>query len=75
MAQKHLQKNFKGFFQTSGKTEMMEMLKYIRWLSLDIVLGGVVFLNFIGDQLKVEVPVEVSLAIACLLYTSDAADE
>lgn len=53
---------------------MMEMLKYIRWLSLDIVLGGVVFLNFIGDQLKVEVPIEVSLAIAVciwLIYSLD----
>ena len=53
---------------------MMEMLKYIRWLSLDIVLGGVVFLNFIGDQLKVKVPVEVSLAIAAciwLIYSLD----
>ena len=47
---------------------MMEMLKYIRWLSLDIVLGGVVFLNFIGDQLKVEVPIEVSLAIAVCIW-------
>ena len=53
---------------------MMEMLKYIRWLSLDIVLGGVVFLNFIGDQLKVKVPIEVSLAFAVciwLIYSLD----
>ena len=47
---------------------MMEILKYIRWLSLDIVLGGVIFLNFIGDQLKVVVPVEVSLAIAACIW-------
>ena len=53
---------------------MMEMVKYIRWLSLDIVLGGVIFLNFIGDQLKVEVPIVVSLALAVciwLIYTLD----
>ena len=74
MVQKHLQKNLKELFPTSGKTEMMEMLKYIRWLSLDIVLGGVVFLNFIGKQLKVEVPTEVSLAMAVciwLIYSLD----
>lgn len=72
--QKHLQKNLKALFPTSGKTEMMETLKYIRWLSLDIVLGGVVFLNFIGKQLKVEVPIEVSLAMAVciwLIYSLD----
>ena len=53
---------------------MMESLKYIRWLSLDIVLGGVIFLNFIGDQLNVEVPIAVSLALAVciwLIYTLD----
>ena len=53
---------------------MMEILKYIRWLSLDIVLGGVIFLNFIGDELNVEVPVAVSLALAVciwLIYTLD----
>ena len=53
---------------------MMEMVKYIRWLSLDIVLGGVIFLNFIGDQLKVEVPIVVSLALSLciwLIYTLD----
>ena len=53
---------------------MMEILKYIRWLSLDIVLGGVIFLNFIGDQLNVEVPIAVSLALAVciwLIYTLD----
>ena len=53
---------------------MMEMIKYIRWLSLDIVLGGVIFLNFIGDQLKVEVPIVVSLALSLciwLIYTLD----
>ena len=53
---------------------MMEILKYIRWLSLDIVLGGVIFLNFIGDQLNVEVPIVVSLALAVciwLIYTLD----
>ena len=50
------------------------MVKYIRWLSLDIVLGGVIFLNFIGDQLKVEVPIVVSLALSLciwLIYTLD----
>ena len=53
---------------------MMEILNYIRWLSLDIVLGGVIFLNFIGDQLKVEIPIEVSLALAVciwLIYSLD----
>ena len=53
---------------------MMEIVKYIRWLSLDIVLGGVIFLNFIGDQLKVAVPTVVSLALAVciwLIYTLD----
>lgn len=53
---------------------MMEILKYIRWLSLDIVVGGVIFLNFIGDQLNVEVPLAVSLALAVciwLIYSLD----
>ena len=53
---------------------MMEILKYIRWLSIDIALGGVIFLNFIGEQLKVEVPIVVSLALAVciwLIYSLD----
>jgi|TARA_B110000046_G_C12911775_1_gene363129 1,4-dihydroxy-2-naphthoate octaprenyltransferase len=53
---------------------MMEILKHIRWLSLDIALGGVIFLNFIGDQLNVEVPIAVSSALAVciwLIYSVD----
>ena len=53
---------------------MLNIIKYMRWLSLDIVLGGAIFLFFIGDQLQVTIPLPVLSAFGIciwLIYTLD----
>ena len=52
----------------------MEMYRYIRWLSLDIVLGAVVLLHYLGNFYSVTFPASVYLALASavwLIYTLD----
>ncbi|MEO9476876.1 MAG: hypothetical protein ABJG41_15135 [Cyclobacteriaceae bacterium] len=48
--------------------------KYFRWLSLDIVLGAIVFLAFLGQHYQIAISIHVYFALASavwLIYTAD----
>ncbi len=52
----------------------MNFYRYFRWLSLDIVLGAIIFLRFLGDLygLTISATVYIALAIAIwLIYSTD----
>ncbi len=52
----------------------MPFYRYFRWLSLDIVLGAIIFLHFLADlyALAIEPSVYLALGIAIwLIYTTD----
>ena len=52
----------------------MNLYRYFRWLSLDIVLGAVIFLKFLGILYDVSIPFTVYLALAIaiwLIYSVD----
>jgi hypothetical protein len=53
---------------------MVSLLQYFKWLSLDIALGGAIFLLFIADLLYVEIGWPIYLALSSsilLIYTID----
>lgn len=48
--------------------------KYFRWLSLDIVLGAIVFLAFLGQYYQIPISIHTYFALASavwLIYTAD----
>lgn len=52
----------------------MQLYRYFRWLSLDVVLGAIVFLEFLRSVYELVMPVTVYLALAIavwLIYTVD----
>jgi len=52
----------------------MNLYRYFRWLSLDIVLGAIIFLKFLAELYKLSIPGTVYLALAIaiwLIYTVD----
>tara|TARA_Y100001972_G_scaffold128095_2_gene187386 strand:- start:4631 stop:5437 length:807 start_codon:yes stop_codon:yes gene_type:complete len=52
----------------------MILYRYFRWLSLDIVLGAVIFLGFLGSLYELMIPASVYLALAItvwLIYSVD----
>ncbi|MEQ8338694.1 MAG: hypothetical protein RIA62_15155 [Cyclobacteriaceae bacterium] len=52
----------------------MILYRYFRWLSLDIVLGAVIFLSFLGSLYELIIPISVYLALAItvwLIYSVD----
>ncbi|MFT4736171.1 MAG: 1,4-dihydroxy-2-naphthoate octaprenyltransferase [Cyclobacteriaceae bacterium] len=53
---------------------MVSLLQYFKWLSLDIALGGAIFLLFIANLLHVEIGWPIYLALSSsilLIYTID----
>ncbi|XOV92739.1 MAG: hypothetical protein ACFHWX_21355 [Bacteroidota bacterium] len=52
----------------------MKLYRYFRWLSLDIVLGAIIFLRFFEDLYQETIPFTVYIALASaiwLIYTVD----
>ncbi|UXX80139.1 UbiA family prenyltransferase [Reichenbachiella carrageenanivorans] len=55
-------------------TFLKHILSVIRWLSLDVVVGGVIFTCSMAKVAQVELPVSIPVALACciwLIYTLD----
>ena len=51
-----------------------QIYKYLRWLSVDIVLGAIFFLAYLGKYFQVEISIPTYIALASaiwLIYTAD----
>lgn len=53
---------------------MVSLFRYIRWLSLDIALGGAILVLFVGEQFQLEIGIPIQSAVFLsiwIIYTID----